>query len=97
MQDRRNTLAAHSNILSQTLTGHGGELSTSHIIPWIVGTNEDCISVARQLRRRGFYCLPVRPPTVPQGTSRIRFSLTADIPQESLVSLAQLIQEEIHS
>ncbi|RHF69933.1 8-amino-7-oxononanoate synthase, partial [Bacteroides stercoris] len=39
------------------------------------------------LQRHGFYALPVRPPTVPEGTSRIRFSLTADIRQEEIEEL----------
>jgi len=33
----------------------------------------------------------VRPPTVPEGTSRIRFSLTADITEEEIKSLIELI------
>ena len=41
-----------------------------------------------------FYCLPVRPPTVPQGTSRIRFSLTAAIQPEEIDRLIQVIGEE---
>jgi len=35
--------------------------------------------------------LPVRPPTVPEGTSRIRFSLTAALTPEEVTSLAAAI------
>lgn len=64
----------------------------SHIVPCIVGENEACIRKAEALQRGGFYCLPVRPPTVPAGTSRIRFSLTADITEEEMERLIRFIR-----
>ena len=70
--------------------GKGGEISQSHIIPFIVGESEDCVRKAEELQRKGFYCLPVRPPTVPKGTSRIRFSLTANL---TIKNMHQLIVE----
>ncbi len=33
----------------------------------IVGASEDTILKAEELQRKGFYALPVRPPTVPEG------------------------------
>jgi 8-amino-7-oxononanoate synthase len=53
--------------------------SASQIIPLMVGESREAIAVAKELQRKGFYLLPVRPPTVPEGTSRIRISLTAGI------------------
>lgn len=86
----REELTLISHLLSEALEGKGGEISESHIIPYIIGENNDCISKAEELQRKGFYCLPVRPPTVPKGTARIRFSLTADI---TTAQLTQLIKE----
>ena len=86
----REELTLTSHLLSDALEGKGGEISESHIIPYIIGENNDCISKAEELQRKGFYCLPVRPPTVPKGTARIRFSLTADI---TPAQLTQLIKE----
>ena len=86
----REELILTSHLLSDALEGKGGEISESHIIPYIIGENNDCISKAEELQRKGFYCLPVRPPTVPKGTARIRFSLTADI---TTAQLTQLIKE----
>ena len=77
--EERKRLAATGSLLADALRGKGGEISDSHIIPYIIGENEDCILRAEELQRKGFYCLPVRPPTVPEGTARIRFSLTADV------------------
>ena len=82
--DERHRLAVTSHLLSEALKGKGGEISASHIIPFIIGENEDCIQTSLYLQRKGFYCLPVRPPTVPKGTARIRFSLTADITEEEI-------------
>lgn len=83
----RQQLSQTSRLLATALQGKGGEISNSHIIPFIIGENEACIQKALQLQRKGFYCLPVRPPTVPQGTARIRFSLTASINMEDIKNL----------
>ncbi|AWB53152.1 8-amino-7-oxononanoate synthase [Pasteurella multocida] len=53
--------------------------SESCIVPYILGDNELTVKTAQRLQKQGYYCLPIRPPTVPKGTSRIRFSLTADM------------------
>ena len=86
----RENLLAYSRLLAEALTSKGGEISQSHIIPFIVGESEDCVRKAEELQRKGFYCLPVRPPTVPKGTSRIRFSLTANL---TIKNIHQLIVE----
>lgn len=89
----RNRLAAGSRLVRESLKGKGGEISNSHIIPYLLGTNEACIQKAEELQRKGFYCLPVRPPTVPKGTSRIRFSLTAAVTPKAAGRLARLLSE----
>lgn len=83
-QGKRNRLAETSALLANALKGKGGEISGSHIIPYIIGENEASILRAEELQRKGFYCLPVRPPTVPKGTARIRFSLTAEVTKEEI-------------
>ena len=65
--------------------------SNSYIVPMIVGKSSDTILKAEELQRHGFYALPVRPPTVPEGTSRIRFSLTAEIREEEIRKLIKII------
>ena len=59
-------------------------LSESHIVPLILGDNQRTVQTAQCLQQQGYYCLPIRPPTVPVGTSRIRLSLTADITHDEL-------------
>ncbi|SHJ35449.1 8-amino-7-oxononanoate synthase [Bacteroides stercorirosoris] len=91
-QERRIHLKNISNILRNTLTEKGYTCpSESYIVPMIVGASSDTILKAEELQRHGFYALPVRPPTVPEGTSRIRFSLTADITEEEIKELIKYI------
>jgi 8-amino-7-oxononanoate synthase len=52
----------------------GGE---SQIVPVVVGESARAVALSKSLAARGFLALPVRPPTVPEGSARLRFSLTA--------------------
>lgn len=65
----------------------------SHIIPVIVGSSENAVRKAFELSQNGFYVLPVRPPSVPKGTSRLRISLTAGIEDEEMYRLITLLKE----
>ena len=56
--------------------------SDSHIIPFMVGGSHEAVLSAEDMRRKGFYLLPIRPPTVPEGTSRLRISMTAAVDGE---------------
>ena len=71
--------------------------SSTHIVPYILGDNQTTVANAEYLQKCGFYCLPIRPPTVPHGSSRIRFSLTADIEQHELNQLInQLLNHSLN-
>jgi 8-amino-7-oxononanoate synthase len=50
---------------------------TSQIVPVIVGANEPAVRLAARLNGAGFAIRPIRPPTVPPGSSRLRLSLHA--------------------
>ena len=89
---KREHLLQISRKLKEALTEKGYNCpSVSHIVPMVVGASEDTIRKAEELQRKGFYALPVRPPTVPEGTSRIRFSLTADITEKEIDTLIEII------
>lgn len=92
-QSQREHLKSISKELKAALILKGYKCpSISHIIPMIVGENEATILQAEALQQHGFYALPVRPPTVPAGTSRIRFSLTAALSADEINQLIQSIQ-----
>ncbi|MGC7588919.1 8-amino-7-oxononanoate synthase [Bisgaard Taxon 46] len=67
--------------------------SESCIVPYILGDNELTVRTAQHLQKQGYYCLPIRPPTVPKGTSRIRFSLTADMQLTDVEELIACLQD----
>ncbi|MBE2934121.1 8-amino-7-oxononanoate synthase [Anoxybacillus flavithermus] len=58
--------------------------STTHIVPIIVGDNERALAFSVRLRERGIVAVAIRPPTVPDGTARLRFSLMATMTKEQL-------------
>ena len=58
--------------------------SQTCIVPYILGKNDATLAKAKDLQEQGYYCLPIRPPTVPKGTSRIRLSLTADMTMDEV-------------
>lgn len=96
MQNRREHLARIGRTLRKLYYKPKGTDANSHIVPLIIGPSADTVLCAELLQRHGFYALPVRPPTVPEGTSRIRFSLTADIREDEigLIPLIPLKEEE---
>lgn len=65
--------------------------SESHIIPVIIGTNADTEKICKRLFDAGYFTLPIRPPTVPEGTSRLRLSLTTEIEEKDLENLCNTI------
>lgn len=67
--------------------------SATNVVPYIVGENQRALEIAQNLQQRHFYALPIRPPTVPKGTARIRFSLTAAINEAEIAELMQTLKE----
>ena len=67
--------------------------SDSHIIPVVIGDNKDTVDLCEVLFHNGYFTLPIRPPTVPVGTSRLRLSLTTDIQEKDLTVLKEKINE----
>ncbi len=83
--ERREILLSNSDYLRDGLKGLGlTVIGNSQIIPVIVGDNHEALGLSEYLRGKGFWVTPVRPPTVPQGESRIRISLSCDHKKEDL-------------
>ncbi|MBP9788478.1 MAG: 8-amino-7-oxononanoate synthase [Acinetobacter sp.] len=92
MQQQRHHLAEISQYLQQTVITKGfSSPSSSHIIPIIVGESQAAIEKARYVQQQGFYAMPVRPPTVPQNSSRLRISLTSLVQKNELEQLVECL------
>lgn len=79
---------------------HAGELLAfpappSQIIPVILGDERRTMAVAETLREAGFDVRGIRPPTVPQGTSRLRISLTLNVTPSDIEALAGALAEAL--
>lgn len=93
MQKRREHLAQIGRRVREALNPlNGGIVSSSHIIPYVLGESERAVEVALRLQHEGFYLLPVRPPTVPPGTSRLRISLNAECSDSDIDRLITTLQ-----
>lgn len=65
------------NTLENINCAHNRGQYQSPIIPYILGDNALTVAKAMQLQDAGFYALPIRPPTVPVNTARIRLVMNA--------------------
>ena len=67
----------------------------SPIVPIIVGEADQALAASKMLADEGFLVAAIRPPTVPAGTSRLRFTFTAQHPDEEIARLAATVRERV--
>ena len=67
----------------------------SPIVPIIVGEADAALAASQMLADEGFLVAAIRPPTVPAGTSRLRFTFTAQHPDEEIARLAATVRERV--
>ena len=67
--------------------------SLSQIIPVILGDADRTMAAAAELRRRGFFVPGIRPPSVPEGQSLLRISLTCLHTEEQIDALVAALCE----
>ena len=65
----------------------------SPIVPLVLGSEERAVEMAARLESKRIYAPAIRPPTVPVGTSRIRFSVRADQQSEHIDLLLRGLAE----
>jgi 8-amino-7-oxononanoate synthase len=64
----------------------------SPIVPLVLGAPDAALQASNKLAEQGFLVTPIRPPTVPVGTARLRFAFTAMHPDEEIARLADAVR-----
>jgi 8-amino-7-oxononanoate synthase len=67
----------------------------SPIVPVIIGTEVATLAASQMLADEGYLAAAIRPPTVPDGTARLRLTFNAQHPDEQVARLAGLVRERI--
>ena len=64
-------------------------------MPLILGDAEVTLAASAMLEKEGYLVTGIRPPTVPAGTARLRFTFTAEHDDADIARLATLVRERI--
>ena len=55
----------------------------------MIGDNARALRIADRMRARGFDVRAIRPPTVPEGTARLRLSITLNVTEDQIADMVQ--------
>ncbi len=89
----RADLLARVEYARTALTPLGAEGHGSPILPLVLGGDVRAMAVATALQQRGFDVRGIRPPTVPEGTARLRIVITGHVRQQDIADLATALAE----
>ncbi len=67
----------------------------SAIVPVIVGATDATLAASKMLEDEGYLVVPIRPPTVPAGTARLRFAFTAQHPDTEIERVAGIVRSRV--
>ena len=90
-------LLARAAVFRQRLRESGVDVpdDRSQIVPLVIGENTAAMDIAAGLYERSVLAVAVRPPSVPKGTARLRFSLTLAHERRDLDATAEVVAEAI--
>jgi 8-amino-7-oxononanoate synthase len=94
--EREPALAASALAKARAFTGRVGlQEAASPIVPLVLGEATAALEASRLLESEGYLVTAIRPPTVPPGTARLRFTFTASHPDREIERLADLVRRRI--
>lgn len=67
----------------------------SPIVPVVIGSAEAALAASARLEAEGFLVVAIRPPTVPEGTARLRIAFSAAHADADVMRLAELVRDLI--
>lgn len=96
-KERRETLKNLCEYFNQLLTENGFDApkDKTQIIPIIIGDSEKAVAIANEMQTEGFDVRAIRPPTVAEGTSRLRVTLNLSLTEEILQEFVEKLRQEI--
>ncbi|WP_190277890.1 8-amino-7-oxononanoate synthase [Vibrio sinaloensis] len=91
---RREKLAELQHSFKENFSRFPGYVETATAIkPVLLGDSHFAVEVSQALKSKGLWTTAIRPPTVPQGTARLRITLTANHELSHVVSLAENLEQ----
>ncbi len=94
--ERDRSLLALPVAKAQTFTrGAGLPQAQSSIVPVVIGEADAALAASQLLEAEGFLAVAIRPPTVPEGTARLRLSFSAVHPDAEIIRLADIVRTRI--
>lgn len=93
--ERVRTLRRNAIVMKGALRAEGLDIgdSVSHIVPIMIGEPERAMAACARILEQGIYTQAIRPPTVPEGGSRLRVSVMSSHEPEELIAAARVIGE----
>lgn len=86
MDDRRQHLSGLAEILAP---------NASHIYPCVVGDPHRAVSLSKKIKEQGYKVLPIRTPTVPKYTDRLRVSLSAALTHSQVSDFKKVLDNAL--
>ena len=94
LKNERKKLIKNSYLLRTMLNKEGFNIGNSqtNIIPIIIGNSKKALIISKKLEKKGFYVVPIRPPSVPPNSSRLRISITSSHSQNNIKKLFKFLK-----
>lgn len=94
MDKEREKLLSNADYLRSRLQTLGFDCakSATQIIPIVIGNDRTALSLSESLEQQGFYVPAIRPPTVPEGSARLRISLSTKHNKEQISALIKALK-----
>lgn len=93
--ERRQRLQRRVITASEELEKRGIAASRSQIQPVVVGRDARALALADAMQAQGFDIRAIRPPTVPEGTARLRISLTLNAGDDAVAAMLDALGEAL--
>ena len=92
---RVDRLQRNARVLREAMRAEGLDPgpSESQIIPLVIGGPDECVTASERALERGVFAQAIRPPTVPEGSSRLRLAVMAPHTKPELRSAARTLAE----